>query len=367
MVARMAQRRVFFLNFLLCSTVFIYGCISQDIRTPNSAGEVYKNTEIQQSLMMAAQNNILFSISNEALNEVEKTEVDSKCKSVSNPFWSEKLSVYLNYMRQNPEWFDKIHVVEIKKGDHAQIQLQKDLIDGAKVLSIQYVMSEVHGKVSFKTQLPCQGSLAEYLGQPLIKTDYDFPDRERLAEVLKDAPTKDKIERFQFNSSFLMYLAERGAIFKFSHEQSFEKINKKYVLAEALNKLSSEVKNQNYGYINLFLKKINQNSHQAELIQLFGLINDKELRAGVKVESQQSRFEHKSDSQSNLTYLFLTYKVDVDDVSVSPLTGFNFCLQEQVKVLGSIFRKPATDLHEKNSYLYPGFQCDLKTDYEAQP
>ena len=72
MGARMAQRKIFFLNVLLCSITFIYGCVSQDLRVPNSANEVYKNSDVQQSLMMAAQNNILFAISNESLNDYEK-------------------------------------------------------------------------------------------------------------------------------------------------------------------------------------------------------------------------------------------------------------------------------------------------------
>jgi len=359
MGARMAQKKIFFLNVLFCSITFIYGCVSQDLRLPSSANEVYKNSDVQQSLMMAAQNNILFAISNESLNDYEKTEIDAKCKSTSNPFWAEKLTVYLNYMRQHPEWFSKFHVLEIKKGDHAQIQLQKDLVDGARVLSIQYVMSEVRGKVTFKTQLPCQGSLAEYIGQPLVKTDFDFPSKDQMEQVLAAAPDKEKIDRFDFSSAFLMYLAERGAIFKFSHEQSFEKINKKYVLATALNKLAQEIKKQNFGFVNLFLKKINQNSNQAEVIQLFGLVNDKELKAGLKVDSQTGDVDFIKSQQPSLTYLYLSYRTDTDDVVVAPLTGLNLCLQEQSKFLGSSLRKPA-DTSEKNSYLRPGFQCDSK-------
>jgi len=366
MGARMAQKKLFALNLLFFSIIFIYGCVSQELRIPNSATEVYKNADVQQSLMMAAQNNILFAISNDSLLDYEKTEIDAKCKSTASPFWAEKLTVYLNYMRQHPEWFSKFHVLEFKKGDHAQVQLQKDLIDGARVLSIQYVMSEVRGKVTLNTQLPCQGSLAEYIGQPLIKTDYEFPSKDQMQQVLSLAEDKEKVDRFNFNSDFLMYLAERGAVFKFSHEQSFEKINKKYVLATALNKLAQEVKRQNFGFVNLFLKKINQNSQQAEVIQLFGLVNDKELKAGLKVELQANADSNLGKMQvPNLTYLYLTYRTDTDDVAVTSIAGLNSCLQDQVKTLGASLRKPASDVLEKNNYLRPGFQCDSKSFVES--
>lgn len=361
----MSQKRILLLNLVLASFVTIYGCVSQDLRLPASASEVYKNTDLQQSLMMAAQNNILFVISPEALIDLEKTEVDMKCRAFENPFWSEKLSVYLNYTRQHPEYFSRFHVLEIKKGDQAQVQMQKDL-DGASVVSIQYVMTEVRGKVSYKTQLPCEGRLAESIGKDIVKTNFEFPTVESFGKLLADSPDRSRVERFQFANDFLMYLAERGAIFKFGHEQSFEKNSKgQYIMALALNQMAHEVNSKNMGYLNLWLKKINENSRQAELIQMFSLVNDNEIKAGVKVDSQ-GEFARKTMGQPDLTYLYMTFKLDGDDVKVVPLEGFNRCLQAQAKDLGSgilsSFRNPAgksigaDDI--RDSYLSPGFTCD---------
>jgi len=358
----MTQKRILLFNLVLASFISIYGCVSQDLRLPATAGEVYKNTDLQQSLMMAAQNNNLFVISPDALTDLEKTEVDIKCRSFENPFWSEKLSVYLNYMRHHPEWFSRFHVLEIKKGDQAQVQMQKDL-DGASVLSIQYVMTEVRGKVSYKTQIPCEGRLAESIGKDIIKTNFEFPTTEAFAKILTDSPDRARVERFQFANEFLMYLAERGAIFKFGHEQSFEKNSKgQYIMAMALNKMATEVSSKNMGYLNLWLKKINQNSRQAELIQMFGLVNDNEIKAGVKVDSQ-GEFARKTMGQPDLTYLYMTFKLEGDDVRVTSIDGFNRCLQAQAKDLGSDllggFRNPAgKDDEIRDSYLAPGFNCE---------
>jgi hypothetical protein len=361
----MNQKKILIFNLLFASVILIYGCVSQDLRLPATAGEVYKNTDLQQSLMMAAQNNILFVVSPEALTDLEKTEVDQKCRSFENPFWSEKLSVYLNFMRQHPEWFTRFHVLELKKGDVAQVQLQKDL-DGASVVSVQYVMTEVRGKVSYKTQLPCEGRLAESIGKDIIKTTFDFPTVEEFSKALADAPERLKVDRFQFANDFLMYLAERGAIFKFGHEQSFEKNSKgQYIMALALNQLAKDVSSKNMGYVNLWLKKINQNSRQAELIQMFGLINDKEIKAGVRVDSQ-GEFARKTMGQPDLTYLYITFRLEGDDVQVTPFDGFNRCLQVQAKLLGSemfgtSFRNPAAkngNDDERDSFLSPGFSCE---------
>lgn len=361
----MTQKRILLFNLVLASFISIYGCVSQDLRLPATAGEVYKNTDLQQSLMMAAQNNILFVISPEALTDLEKTEVDLKCRTFENPFWSEKLSVYLNYMRQHPEWYGRFHVLEMKKGDQAQVQMQKDL-DGATVLSIQYVMSEVRGKVSYKTQIPCEGRLAESIGKDIIKTNFEFPTTEDFAKLLSDSPERSRVDRFQFANDFLMYLAERGAIFKFGHEQSFEKNSKgQFIMAMALNKMATEVNSKNMGYLNLWLKKINQNSRQAELIQMFGLVNDNEIKAGVKVDTQ-GEFARKTMGQPDLTYLYMTFKLEGDDVVVTSIDGFNRCLQVQAKDLGSDllggFRNPAgkgsAGDEIRDSYLSPGFNCD---------
>lgn len=335
--------------FLVIAAVAVNGCVSQDIRIPSSLSEVYANTDIQEGLKLAASQNVLFMISPDTLTEFQKTEVDSKCYIHENPFWPEKLSVYLNMMRRRPELLSKFHVLEIKKGDSALAQIQKDL-DGGSVLSIQYVMTESRGRVTFKSQLPCDGNLAELLGKDLVKTDFDFPSMEQVEKTLDLATERAETPRFKFRNSFITYLAERGAILKFNHEQSFEKNNQgQYILAEVMNKLSDDLQaTKNLGYVDLWFRKINQNSKQAELIQMFSLINDKDINAGLKTDSHPN-LARKNAANYDLTYLFVTYKSEGDEVVTPSLAGLNTCLKNQAKVLGSnflgtIFRTPASKI-----------------------
>ena len=355
MAQNITQNKVLFFNIILGFFIFIYGCVSKDLRLPSNAQEVYKNFDIQQNLMLAATNNILFVIPKETLTDMEKTEVDLQCREFQNPFWAEKLSTYLNQMRRHPEWFSKFHVIELKKGDQPVVQLQKDL-DGAAVLSIQYVLTEVRGKVTMNTQLPCQNGLLDYIGKDIVKTDFEFPTYNQMVDTLNKSSDKKDVARFNFKNGFLTYLAERGAIFKFNHEMSFEKSPAgQYVMAQALNKISDEISNKNYGYLNLWLKKINQNSQQAELIQMFGLVNESSLKAGVTVESS-GEFARKTMGLPDLTYMHLGYRLNGDQVEVTPIEEFETCLQKNASdKLGSSLRSPAAS--EKKSYLSPGFMC----------
>lgn len=335
----------------------VSGCITQYVRLPSSVAQVYTNNDVQQGLLLAAQNNILISIPEDTTREFEKTEIDSKCRKNGDPIWSEKLSVYLNEFRKRPELLSRLHVLEIKRGDNAEVKIQKDL-DGAITASIQFVKFEKHGKVSFQTQLPCAGSVAEYMGREIVKTDYDFPDMQKFISTLQNLPEKKDLPRFQFAHDFLEYLAERGTIFKFSHAMSFEKTAQgKYVMAELLNKLALEVKEPFHRHMNYWFKQINQQSTQARLIQMFAAIQDKELKAGVRVDLQNDTSQ-KSFGDADLTYLYITYNVENDVVNFVNLQQLEKCLQSFTENMSGIrIRTPAST--EKNSFLKPGYSCDI--------
>ena len=85
----MAVRVIFTFTILVFSLIFAAGCLSTPVRLPQSASQVYKNNEVQQSLLLAAQNNILFYIPESTVREVEKSVVDQKCRKIEDPFWAE--------------------------------------------------------------------------------------------------------------------------------------------------------------------------------------------------------------------------------------------------------------------------------------
>lgn len=348
---------------VLCS-IGIQSCISSYVRLPNSVAQVYSNVELQQSLMLAAQNNILISIPESTTYEFEKSEIDQSCRNIQDPLWSEKLSVYLNEFRKRPELMSRFHVLELKRGDKPQVLIQKDL-DGAVVVSIQFVKTENYGKVSFQTKLPCKGSIAEYFGRDLIKTDYNFPEIQDLVLALQQQPEKKSIPRFTFENDFLMYLAERGVMFKFTHELSFEKtVQGHYVMADLLTKLAEETKQPFQQHTNYWFKQIGTNSKQASLIQMFAVLPDKDLKAGVKVDSR-GELSQKVYGESDLTYLYITYSYDNNSLHYVSLGQLENCLKTFTDDMsGFRLRKPAAS--DKESYLKPGYSCELKNQEQAQ-
>lgn len=351
--------RVYILSLFLF--LFIGGCISNELRLPSSVSDVYSNSEMKQSLLLAAQNKILFHLPSDTISETEKTEIDNRCRKLESPFWAAKLSTYLSIFRSKPELFSKIHIIEMRKGDVASVEIQKDM-DQISILKIQYVKAESRGKVTQSTNLPCQGSLAEYIGRDLVKTEFEFPTNDEVQQVLSTATEKKSSPRFSFSSDFLTYLAERGMLFKFTHELSFEKLpNGQFVMAQLLNQYAEELKGTDQrptsqAHMNLWIKKINENSKQAELIQFFSIENDQQLKTGVKIDGEKEISKKLSGSQ-DLTYLFTTYHIDGDKLQVVSLEQLNQCLQKMTTDMGAaIFRIPSSE-NEKTSYLYPGYSC----------
>lgn len=355
----MAIRVTFTRAVLVGLSLNMAGCISQTIRLPQSVSQVYKNSEIQQGLLLAAQNNIVFNIPDGTVREVEKTVIDQKCRQVDEPFWAEKLSEYLNEFKKRPEFLSRIHIVEMKRGDNPRINVQKDL-DGAVTVSIEFVKIESLGKVGYLTNLPCKGPIAEYIGRDIVKTDFEFPSPEMFAEQIQKLPERAEVPRFQFSNLLLSYLAERGVIFRFSHEFSFEKTNGgKYVMADIINQLSEETKDPFHKYINYWFKEISEKSKQAQLIQMFAILPDKEFKAGVRVDSEGEQ-ARRVLGQSDLTYIYTSYTTDDNKVHVVPLKTLDQCLHDFVNDMSGVrLRRPAAT--EPESFLRPGYSCSKAT------
>lgn len=340
--------------------VFIFGsCINSYTRLPSAVDQVYANVDLQQSLSLLAQNNIMVHIPDETTREFEKTTIDQKCREAKKPFWSAKLSTYLNELNKRPELLSKFHVIELKRADKADVYVQKDL-DGAVTLSIQFVKLENYEKVTPQTNIPCAGSRVEYLGREIIKTNYDFPGQDKFLLVTQSLPEKKDIPRFQFQNDFLSYLAGRGVIFKFSHDLSFEKTSSgQFVMVELMNKLALDIKQPFHQNINYWFKQINTQSTQAQLIQMFAALQDKELKAGIRVDLKSENIT-KTFDESDLTYLFITYQVENNQINVVNLQQLEKCLENFTQSMsGMKFRKPATT-NDQDSYLRPGYSCAIQ-------
>lgn len=353
----MLNSRIIFLNlgFFL---FFIVSCTAPQLRMPSSQFEIYPNDELRTSLKLAASQGIVFHLPAATLQAAESTDLDPKCKSSGLPVWPERLSVYLSLFRKNPELLSKFHVFELKQGDRKGVSLQKDLVDGGMTLSIQFEKVLSKGTFGLNMKLPCAGNRAEYLNRPFDKTFYDFPEVSEVQKYLQSAVEKGVVDRFRYSNDLLMYLAERGVILRFDHDRSLERLTDgRYVLVEVMNTLAAEVKNIKIeNHIGLWLKKINQNSDQASLIQLFSLEKDREQKAGVKVDSL-GELHRRGSGDKDLTYLFASYRVDNDKIYPVTMAQLSDCLLKFTNEMGPLkFRQPA-DEKDRESYLYPGFEC----------
>lgn len=350
------QIKTYLYSVLAMALLTQVSCISSSVRFPSSHEEIYKFSELKQDLLLAAQNNVLFHIPQETLFEVEKTVVDSRCQDNQKPFWSEKLSSYLNLMRSHPEWFAKFHVIEIKKGDTPKVIIEKDL-DEASVLSIQYVKSESRGQVSLKTNLPCSSQrVAEYLGKDIIKTQFDFPSMNDVSQVLISAHERKQVKRFDFSNTFLSYLAERGFILKFSHDLSFERNSEnKFVMSEILNKLGQEVvkSKENNKHVHLWMKILNDIHKTDDIVQFFSIENQAGLKSGIKfTTNENSSFMDQKESKYFTTQLYLTYKVENETIQSSDISDLEDCLAQISNQKTKLFmRQPTSEIFSENRNL----------------
>lgn len=348
--------KIYLFSVLAVALLTQVSCTSSSVRFPSSHEEIYKFSGLKQDLLLAAQNNVLFHIPQETLFEVEKTVVDSRCQDNQKPFWSEKLSTYLNLIRSHPDWFTKFHVIEIKKGDTPKVSIEKDL-DQASVLSIQYGKTESRGQVSLKTNLPCASQrVAEFLGKDIIKTQFDFPTMNDVSQVLASADERKIVKRFDFTNIFLSYLAERGFILKFSHDLSFERnSDNKFVMSEILNKLGQDVEKnkENSKHVNLWMKILNDIHKTDDIVQFFSIENQSGLKSGIKFSTNEtSSFADSTESKHFSTQLYLTYKVENDVIQNSDISDLEDCLAQISNQKTKLFmRQPTSEIFSENKNL----------------
>lgn len=350
-----------FLYFnLFVFTLFAGSCSTVGLRLPAAISKKSYNPERVAKLKKAADNGVLFVINDHVFRDVEKIEVDLKCRKTEEPDWSDRLFDYLEVFSSKPNLYRKFHVIELRKNDKPGFAIQKDL-DGLSYLSIQYRKFEVTEKVSSSSELPCDGLLSEYIDKTLTRVVIEWPKPSDLTNFLISENDRPVVERFNFDTRFINFLAERGAILKFSQELGFDKTaDGKYVLLESLARLSDEVvqleKSKSIEHINHWMNEISQKSIQGTGVQLFQITRDNELSHGIKVDSE-GEFARRMLGQYDPTYLFLSYKTESGAIILPSLKQVNKCLAELTDTMGLGFsnRRPASE--DRASFLRPGFQC----------
>lgn len=336
-------------------------CSSSRVRVPASNNENVYNPARIKSLKMAADNGVLFIINDHVFRDLDREEVDTKCRRQSDPDWSEKLFSYLEVLDQHPAFYKKIHVIELRRGDVAKIDIQKDL-DNLTYLAITYARSSKSEKITTSTELPCDAAPGEYRDRELTTVKLTWPEKNLIASLLSSLPERPTVERFNFDRQFLGFLAERNTILKFTQELGFEKTpDGRYALPEVLNRLGQELSKPQpeapaTANINYWMNEIARKSTQASSIQLFGIVKDIELSSGVRVETE-GEFARKVLGYLDPTYIYLSYKIESGNYYTASIKDLETCLSSLTDVMSGSFnsRKPASE--ERNSFLRPGFSC----------
>lgn len=336
-------------------------CSLKSIRLPASFEPTTKyNPQRIKQLKSAADNGVLFLINDAALRDVDKDEVDSKCRRLGDPEWSEKLFAYLEVFEKFPAFYKRVHVIEIKKSDAPKISIDKDL-DGLTYLTIAYNKVETREKIREVTRLPCDSQAKDFLDKDITHVQLQWPEKNLIAPLLSNQPERPIVERFNFDRQFLSFLAERNVILKYNQELGFDKTpDGRYALPEVLARLGQEF-NQPMAMANLnyWFSEISKKSSQASSLQFFGIMKDLDLSYGVKVETE-GEFARKILGHQDPTYIYTSFRTEAGNYFIPKLAELEDCLAQLTDLMAGSFssRRPASE--ERNSFLRPGFSCKDK-------
>lgn len=346
--------RRFFTLFL--GLMALNACESKQVREPAAVKVNYDKAHVDL-LKSAAKNGVLFQLSTKVFQDTEIHSADDKCKKSLNPVWDHKLFELLKLFKSNPEYYKKIHVIDIRRGDIESAQIDKDL-DGAQILKIQYAKKEIRKKIELLTDVPCDGDANFWLDKELTITKFNWPEAHQIREVLDKTAEKQFVARFNFKTHFLTYLADRATILNLEPSLGFEKLlNGDSFLSAFLNGKSTEIETRSeYKYLDYWFNEISKRSAQATQLKLLQIKQDPELKSGVHVETE-GNFSRKLKNLKNVTSLVLSYKITGEHFLVNTLTDLELCLKDLHSEYSNIFSfEKKFDLSSEN-FMYPGYQC----------
>jgi hypothetical protein len=346
--------------FGVVSICFFAGCVSSTIRLPASFKPKYNNSSVEL-LKGAAKNGIVFQISDSVFRDVSSRQID-RCRKAEAPIWSAKVMELLTLLKEKEKdgYYNKFHIVDIKRGDKARAEITEDL-SNLSYLTITYAKRETREKATSSTVIPCYDSGTDFEGKDLITTNIDWPNLEELKLTLKQAPTKKDVASFKLNTDFLVFLAERQGILKIGPEVPYAK-NKDAdpFLKLWLDKMAQEIREPtNLEYINYWLKEISTHSRQAGVIQLFGLYRESDAAHGVQVDTV-GKYSRKLNGYQEPTYMFMSYGEVDGDIVTDDLKDLNTCLQNMTALYSNPLAMGTTLESDGDSFLSPGYSCKLE-------
>ncbi len=316
-------------------------------RQPNSIQFEYDSAKVKL-LTWAAQSRIMFQFPEATFGDVALVQVKETCKTLKEPVWSQAVFSTLESMKKNVALQNKIHVIEVKRAEKPQVEISKDL-DGVTYLILGYTASETKSVIRDVSQVPCDSDSALLVGEEKTTKDFNLPAKNIITKALSELPTATTPDRWKFNNDFLVFLAKKMTVLKFTSELGFERsANGQFFLVQFLEEQAQLIGKNQFHSLNFWLSEIAQRSHAGSYLKIVALISDKQLNYGMAA-SQQSQ---------GLAYPFLSYKSQEGKYAYTSLNKLNSCLDDLSNKYKRGLASIRSDLStQADTFLYPGHVC----------
>ncbi len=337
--------------FLLVCAFFLLACQStKTSRQPNSTLFEF-NTSKVQLLKWAAQNRIMFQFPDSTFHDVSYIQAQESCKILKEPVWSEAVFSTLEKLRSNVSLQNKIHIIEVKRGDYPKAEITKDL-DGITYLILSYSILEAETIANSFSQIPCEKRSMPLESQKLLTVTFNLPKSSLVAQAIQDLPIRSNPERWNFKTDFIKYLAEKQTILRFSSDLGFEKSAEgKFFFTQFLNEQAEFIRKNKFTYFEYWMNEITQRSHAGSYLKVMALLPSKSLNYGMST----------LENSHGLPFPFLGYKSQDGKYTYTSMNQLNDCLQE----LSSRYKRGLASIRtefstQADSFLHPGHICRTK-------
>jgi hypothetical protein len=341
------------LLFLFVLTL-LPACSTGILRLPASIRAHYDPGKVRL-LKEAAKHGVLFQFDDEVLKDVPGIQVSDNCRSTDDDAWGEQFFDILKIFDRNPNLYKKIHVIYLKKDDKPGFETnnEKDQVKWQQgrylTISYQKITSQETLDPKIHTQCESQGLPNE----KVTVTKTVWPSGDDIKAYLEKQNDKPKISRFEFDTGFMVYLANNMTIVRLNSAWAWEKSLKGVeVLPEVMNRLSDQVKTNGYDYVRYWLEQIDQNSRLGKQLKFFSVLQDQKLARGIGLDGTSARVLATVNQQSASTYLYVSYRSRGGEYEYSTMDQLNDCLKRFDPSTSSYYWKAP------ERYLHPGYSCD---------
>ena len=216
-------------------------------------------------------------------------------------------------------------------------------------LILGYAVSEKKSVVTDISQIPCENKTTHFIGNEITNTDYILPTNIMISKTLTELPIRSNPDRWKFNNEFLVYLAKKMTLLKFSPELGFERsADGQFFLPQFLNEQAEIIRKNQFTAFDYWLNEITQRSHSGSFLKIMALVPDKQLGYGMAT----------TQNSQGLAYPFLSYKSQEGKYTYTSLTQLSHCLEDLSSKYKRGLASIRSDLsNQADTFLYPGHVC----------